>query len=288
MDFEYHQPSTMDEVFELLARLPEAKIVAGGTDLMVQMRRSRRWPPALISLRRVRELAFIEDGPRLRIGATVPVREVATHPVVAAGFPALAESIRVFGSPQIRNVATLGGNLCNASPAADCAPPLLIYEAKVELGHSGGRRELPLESFVLGPGTTALRPGEVLTAIVLDPPSRGSRSTFLRKGRVHMDLAIASIAALVEIDGSTCVSARIAAGAVAPVPRRLARAEAVIGGSDVGAKARTLAGMEARREVSPISDLRASKEYRRRLTGVFVERALAQLAPEGIAGGDEQ
>ena len=285
MGFEYHQPTTTTEALEMAERFPEARLVAGGTDLMVQMRRSRDWPPALISLRRVEELAQIEDGPPVRIGATVPVRDVAAHPVIAAKFPALVESIRVFGSPQIRNVATLGGNLCNASPGADCAPPLLIYQAKVELRSQEGTRRLPVEEFVQGPGLTGIGPGEILTDIVIDLPLESTRSTFKRKGRVQMDLAIASVAALVEMDGPTCTTVRIAAGAVAPVPCRLGRTEAIIQGTDIGTEARALARLEAEREVSPISDVRASAEYRRRLTGVLVERSLAMLAPEGAAGG---
>jgi len=283
MSFQYHQPGTAQEACELAARLPEAKLIAGGTDLMVQMRNGRHQPDALISLRRAEDLTRIEEGPRLRIGAAVALRDVAAHAVVVADFPALVDSIRVFGSPQIRNVATLGGNLCNASPGADCAPPLLVYEAYVELRDVGGSRELPVEDFVLGPGETALRPGEILTAILLNPPGRGTRSMFMRKGRVQMDLAIASVAALVEMDGSTCVSARIAAGAVAPVPQRLRRTEAIMEGSDGGAAARALARAEARAEVAPISDIRASEEYRRHLTGVFVERSLARLV---AAAGD--
>jgi carbon-monoxide dehydrogenase medium subunit len=245
---------------------------------MVRLKGVRRGLPALISLRRVEELASIEDGQRLRIGATVPIRDVAAHPAVVVDFPALVESIRVFGSPQIRNVATLGGNLCNASPGADCAPPLAIYQAEVELRRNGSIRKLPVEDFLLGPGETALRPGELLTAILLERPSRGARSTYLRKGRVHMDLAIASVAVLVEMDGPACVVARVAAGAVAPVPRRLVRTEAIVEDSDVGPKTRALARSEAQTEVSPISDVRASEGYRRHLTGVFVERALTRLA----------
>ncbi len=286
MSFEYHQPSTTSEAIELATRFPEAELIAGGTDLMVRIRKLRRRPPVLISLRRVGELARIEDGSRLRIGAAVPVGDVATHPAVVSGFPALVQSIRVFGSPQIRNVATLGGNLCNASPAADCAPPLLVYGAQVELRHEGGSRELAIEDFVLGPGETALRPGEIMSAILLERPPGEARSMYLRKGRVQMDLAIVGVAALVQMDGSTCTTARIAAGAVAPVPQRMVRTEAVIEGSQAGAQTWALARAEAQREVSPISDVRASEEYRRHLTGVLVERSLARLTTAAGGGGE--
>ncbi len=285
MGFDYHQPATTEEALELATRLPEAELIAGGTDLMVRMQKLGHRPPALISLRRVEELAQIDDGSRLRIGAAVPVTEVAAHPAVVAGFPALVEAIRVLGSPQIRNVATLGGNLCNASPAADCAPPLLVHGARVELCHEGGRRELAVEDFVLGPGQTALRPGEIMTAILLDNPSDNARSTYMRKGRVQMDLALVGVAVLVETDGSAYSVARIAAGAVAPVPLRLARTEAIVQGAPVGAETWTLARAEAANEVSPITDIRASEDYRRHLTGVFVERCLKTLVPASGGGG---
>ncbi len=284
MGFDYHQPSTTAEALELAARFPDAEIIAGGTDLMVRLNKTRRRPPALISLRRVRELAHIENGAGLRIGAAVPLRDVAAHPAVTAGYPALVDAIRVFGSPQIRNMATLAGNLCNASPGADCAPPLLIYDAVVELRSAAGVRELTIEDFILGPGATALEAGEIVTAIRVPPPPPDARSMYLRKGRVQMDLAISGVAARLELDGAICVAARIAAGAVAPVPRRLSRTESVVAGATAGAETWARARAEAQHEISPISDVRASEQYRRHLTGVLVERSLAQLASTSGGG----
>lgn len=280
MSYGYHRPSTLDEAFRLAAEIPGATYVAGGTDLLVQMRNGRPEPPALISLRRVTELGGIESSSRVRIGAAVPLSDVQVHPVVAERFPALVESIASLGSRQIRNVATVGGNLCNASPAADTAPPLLVYGASVELRDTHGSREMTLEEFLLGPGQTALRPGEILTAVLLGPPAEGTRSVFLRKGRVKMDLPIASVAALVERDGATCTRVRIAAGAVAPVPLRLKRSEAEVEGAHLTAEIRARAREAARGEISPITDLRSTEDYRRHLTGVFVERVLERLADE--------
>ncbi len=279
MSPQYHQPHTISEVFELLEAIPEALLIAGGSDVMVQMGKvPSEKPPALVSLRRIGGLAGIEVGDRLRIGATVPVREVAAHPSITTAFPALVEAIGGFGSPQIRNVATLGGNLCNASPGADSAPPLIVYGAAVELSGPTSKRELPVEEFMTGPGETDLRPGEILTAVLLEPPTTPVRSTFMRKSRVKMDLATVSVAALVETDGASCVAARLAAGAVAPRPLRLAATEALLAGSDLGPEVRAAAATTAMAEISPISDLRASADYRRHLIGVFVRRCLAQLA----------
>ncbi len=280
----YHMPTTIPEALQLLEESPDTKLIAGGTDLMAQMANGRAMrPPALVSLNRIAELTRVESADRLRIGAAARVRDVAAHPAIVTSYPAVVQAIKVLGSPQIRNVATLGGNLANASPAADTAPALIAHGAKVELRNATSTREVPVEQFMVGPGKTDLRPGEIITAILLEPPRAGTRSTFMRKGRVKMDLAIVSVAALIEMDGNTCVAARLAAGAVAPVPMRLTSAEAVIVGSDLSPQARRSAAMEAREEVSPISDVRASGDYRRHLTGVFVERCLAALM-----GGDSR
>ncbi len=193
------------------------------------------------------------------------------------GYPALIDSMRPFGSRQIRNMATLGGNLCNASPGADAAPPLLVYEATVELRDRNGTREMPLEDFFVGPGETALRPGEVMTAILLPPPHGDVRSVYLRKGRVKMDVATASVAALVEMDGGTCVRARLAAGAVAPVPKRLIATERQVAGFPLDDAVLERASAEAADEISPITDVRSTAEYRRHLTRVLVRRALERL-----------
>jgi carbon-monoxide dehydrogenase medium subunit len=280
MSYDYHRPSTLDEAFGLAAGIPGSRFVAGGTDLLVQMSNGRAGPPALISLRGLSELGGIEVSSRLRIGAAVPLSDVQVHPVVAEKLPALVESIAGLGSRQIRNVATVGGNLCNASPAADTAPPLLVYGASVELQDANGSREVALDEFLRGPGQTALRPGEILSAILIDPPNEGARSVFHRKGRVKMDLPIASVAALVERDGATCKRVRLAAGAVAPVPLRLERSETVVEGSSLDAETVALAVETARLEISPITDLRSTGDYRRHLTGVLVGRALEELAGE--------
>lgn len=280
MSYTYHRPTTLDDAFRLAEEMAGSEFIAGGTDLLVQMRNGRPSPPALISLRGLAELRGIESSRRLRIGAAVPLSDVQTHPLVTKRFPALVESITRLGSSQIRNVATMGGNLCNASPAADTAPPLLVHQASVELRDAEGVREIALEQFLLSPGKTALRSGEILSAILVDLPAEGTHSVFLRRGRVVMDLAIASVAALVELDGATCRRVRIAAGAVAPVPIRLIRSEAIAEGTSLDGETRTRVLETARSEISPITDLRATGDYRRHLTGVLVERALEHLAVE--------
>ena len=279
--YDYHRPTTLADAWQLMAATPGARFIAGGTDLMVQMRkRPGVAPPALISLRNIAELSHISPGDRFRIGAGVTLNDIAGHRGVREAFGALVESIDVVGSRQIRNVATLAGNLCNASPAADTAPALLVYDARVELRSVTGTRELPIDELFLGPGVTALEPGEILTAVLLDLPSGGARSTFARKGRVKMDLAIVCLAASIAVDGDTCTRARVAVGSVAPTPLRLRTVEAILEGSVLDADTITRAGELARAEIAPIDDLRASAEYRRDLTEVFVKRAIRTLTSE--------
>lgn len=282
----YHRPTSLRQALELSAGEESARFIAGGTELMLQLRQGAEPPPEhLISLRGVEELTEIETEGRLRIGASVPLTEVAAHPAVADGFPALASAILALGSRQIRNVATMGGNLCHASPCADTAPPLLVYRANVELHGADGIRELPLEEFFQSAGVTALRSGELLAAILLDPSPPGTRARYLRKGRVAMDLAMASVAALVRLNGGgSCVEARLAAGAVAPVPMRLRETEQVLAGCGFDPDRLAEARAAAEAEIRPITDVRTSAEYRRQLVGVFVERALGELFETGGRG----
>lgn len=273
----YHRPTSLAEALRLAADEPAARFLAGGTDLLVAMREGRARPPALISLRRVPELAGISDGGALTIGALTTVADLIAHRGVAEACPVLVEAARAIGGPQIRNAATVGGNLCNASPCADLAPPLLVLDAAVRLEGPRGGRELPLEDFFEAPGRTRLAPGELLTAIVVPRPPSGARAAFAKKGRVAMDLALASVAVLLELDGDRCGLARVAAGSVAPRPIRLRGVEALLEGQRLEPERLAAARAQAEREVSPISDVRAGAVYRRRLVGALLSRAVARL-----------
>ncbi len=282
----YHQPASLDDALALLAEQPQARIVAGGTDLMVNLQKRRvQRPPALVSLRGIDALSRIDLDPdgRLRIGAALCLTDIGAHAEIRAHYPALIEAIHVFGSTQIQNAASLGGNLCNASPVADSAPPLLVYGAQVELVGPAGARTLPLEDFLRGPGETALQPSEVMTAVLLERPAATSRSLFLRLSRVKMDLATVSLGVLVEIDGGTCRRAQLAAGAVAPVPLRLPAAEAVLAGTALDDEVLAEAAAVACAEVSPITDLRSTATYRRAMVGVLLERGVRRLRAEACA-----
>ncbi|MBZ0136299.1 MAG: xanthine dehydrogenase family protein subunit M [Planctomycetes bacterium] len=275
MAYEYHRSGSLEEAL-VLAAGDDSALIAGGTDLLVALRKRKRPAPRhMVSIRSLPELAEVsEQAGSLHIGAGVPMADVLANTVVREHLPALTAALAVIGSRQIRNVATLGGNLCNASPAADSAPPLLVYEATLELAGSSGRREIAISDFFLGPGRTVLRPGEIMTAIRVPLPGAGAQSAFLRRSRVAMDLATASLAAAYTARDGKLINLRLAAGAVAPTPLRLRRTEAFLEGKPVAEETLAEAAEIARSEVAPISDLRGSEWYRRELIGVFLSRAL--------------
>jgi carbon-monoxide dehydrogenase medium subunit len=280
--FEYHRPRTLQEAWQLKQSIAGSRYVAGGTDLMVRIKNATRAerPPALISLRGVEELDGIDtedDGETTRIGALTRIADLLRSPLLRERFPALVAAASRLGSSQIRNAATIGGNLCNASPCADTAPPLLVYEARARLESETGTRELALEDLFLGPGETPLGPDEVLTRILLGRPEPTARALFLKKGRVRMDLAQASVAVLLVLDKKRCIKARIAAGSVAPTPVRLKPVEELLEGHELSETLLAEAQQLAARTVAPITDLRSTEEYRRQIIGVYVKRAARQL-----------
>ena len=276
--FDYHRPRTLAEALELKATLPEARWIAGGTDLLVRMKDGTVRPPALISLRSIPGLSGVPQHGRVRIGAARTHSALLADPVLGARYPLLLQALGLLGTPQVRNVATLGGNLGNASPCADSAPPLLCLDARAVVASESGERELSLEALLCGPGQTTLGSDEVLVAVTLAPAPEGARGTFLKKRRVHVDLAQASVAALAVVsDEGVCSHLRLAAGSVAPVPIRLRLTEALLTGERLGPEVLAAAAGAAQREVAPISDVRASADYRRHIVGVYVRRALEGL-----------
>ncbi len=282
----YLRPTSLQEAWQLLEAHPEARFVAGGTDVMTGLKDGILRPPALISLRRVPDLEGVtHNDDAIRIGAMTTIRDLVDSEVVRTHLPVLAEGARCLGSRQVRNVATVGGNLCNASPCADTAPPLLVLDAIVQIAGPGGRREIPLSTFFTGPGQTVLAPGEILTAVSVPRPAPGSRGAFLNRGRTRLDITKTSVAVQAELDGPTCQWARVAVGSAAPTPLRLAAVEARLAGARLDdATLEEVAALTAD-AVAPITDLRSTEDYRRHLAGVLVKRALRRLqaAPEGRA-----
>jgi carbon-monoxide dehydrogenase medium subunit len=275
--FDYFKPKSLKEASQLKKTIPGAKFISGGTDLIVQIKNRELQPPALISLRSIPELATIEINGGARIGALATISDIIQNHKLGHNYPVLIEAAKRLGSVQIRNVATVGGNLCNCSPSADMALPLLVLEARVRLQAAKTSREIPLSEFFKGPGESCLSSDEILTDILLDPPRQNAKATFLKKGRVKMDLALASLALLLEIEGGICRKARIAAGSVAPVPLRLSKVETLLEGGAISKDLVSKSQQLTTKIVSPITDVRATEEYRRQIIGVYVKRGLEKV-----------
>lgn len=273
----YHRPHDIAEALRLFREHPEARFIAGGTDLMVQMLDRKVTPDQLISLRGIEKLRRVEVADGAIIGAACPVVDLLENTSLCARWPVLATAMLELGSVQIRSSATLGGNICNASPAADTATPLLALDAVVHIEDDHGTRTLALDEFFVAPGKTACGSKGIVTAIELPPPATNLRCVFQKKKRVAMDIALVNLACAAVLEEGVLKQVRIAAGSVAPTPMRLRKAEEVLEGHAVTAERVALAREAAEKEITPISDIRAGAEYRRAIVGVFLERALAQL-----------
>jgi CO/xanthine dehydrogenase FAD-binding subunit len=277
----YHAPASLDEAVALLAELGnEAGVVAGGTDLVVAARGGRRpLPTALVAIHRLGELARISGPPSggLAIGALVTHADLERSDVVRRRWTALADAAALVGSPATRHVGTLGGNLCNASPAMESGAPLLVYDASVELRSASGTRSLPLADFLLGPARTALVSGELLTGVTV-PPQPGGRvgSAYLRLDfRAAMEIAVVGAAVLVALDaGGRCTEARIALTAVAPTVVRAADAETALRGQIPTTERVAAAAARAVEAARPIDDVRATARYRTAMVPVIVRRVI--------------
>jgi CO/xanthine dehydrogenase FAD-binding subunit len=250
--------------------------VAGGTDLVVGTRQGK-WslPEDLVALDRVAELRGIEETPAgLRIGATTSHADLAAHAAIRGRWTAIADAASIVGSPATRHVGTLGGNLANASPAAETSGPLLCFEAQVLLRSTEGERRIPLADLFTGPGRTSLASNELIVAVEL-PEVAGAGSCYVRlEFRRQMEIAVVGATAVVRLDGEIVRYARIAITALAPTVRRVAAAESALVGTDGGPAAAADAGRVAAEAATPISDVRASLDYRKAMAAVVVRRAV--------------
>ncbi len=278
-EFDYVEAASVEDAVALLARHgSRARVMAGGTDLLVMMKMERAAPEVIVNIGKIPGLNEIRVNPNdggLSIGALASIYAVHTHPYVQARYPGLAEACSAFGSTQVEVMGTLGGNLCNGSPAADSAPILLVLGARVSLAGPQGKRVLPLEEFFLGPGKTALQPGELLVEVLLPPPPTGSCSTFLKAARVAADLAKASLAIQLTRQGDTVADIRLAMGSVAPKPIRLPRAEAMLRGKTLTPELAAEAAQVVSEEITPIDDARSSAWYRRQIARAMLQDGLA-------------
>jgi len=288
--FEYYEPSSLDEATSILDRHKEhAAILAGGTDLLVRMKQKRIDPKCLMNIKRVPNLRKIEyHKPILSIGATATMLEIQSNESIKENFQGLHEAISSIGSVQIRNMGTLGGNLCRASPAGDCPPPLLVLDAKVKLVDSAGSRVLSIEEFIKGPGKTTIKPSEVLVEIQVRTPPRGTGMSFLKIKRAGMDLAKVNVSALLTLEGNVVQSCGIALGSVAPTAIRVRKAEALLVGKKATDERLDETARMASEQVRPYAEShrhrRSTAQYRIAVSRVLVKRALEQARNRSADG----
>jgi carbon-monoxide dehydrogenase medium subunit len=302
-EFNYVKPASLAEASRMLTEhAGKARPMMGGTDLFVRMRDGFVRAGFLVDVKHLPGMRHIryKEQVGLTVGAATTLNAVAHHPVVQARYPLLAEAANSVASYQLRNRATLGGNLCNASPAADTAPATLLLEASMVLYGPSGERMVPADEFFLGPGKTAIRPGELMTAIRFPVPPAGHAGKYLKLGRNKAgDLAIAGVAALgfldtkgTKDDGTTSgCQFRIGLASVAPVPLRARQAEKALSGSSPGEETFALAAEKAAQRAmeaaTPISDVRASAAYRKAMVRALTLRALLEIGAELTADTTE-
>jgi len=279
--FEFYAAKNSSDAVALLAQHgPSVKVIAGGTDLLADLKfaPASHHPKVVVDISRVDELRGIEvTGAGLRIGSLVTHTEIMRSPVISDLFPALQDAAHTIGAVQTRNLGTLGGNLVTAVPSVDSGPTLVALDAICTLVGPEGRRQLPLADFFVGPRKTALKPAEILVEITIPTENLGKPTHFLKFGlRKGQALALVNVAASFwpDWDNQTFTKPRVALGAVAPKVIRAASAEKFLAGAEITADAMAEAGRLAAGDAKPINDMRASAQYRRDLVGVLTKRAL--------------
>ncbi|MEW5807301.1 MAG: xanthine dehydrogenase family protein subunit M [Acidobacteriota bacterium] len=312
-EFEYYRPKSLKEMFKLISTLgPDTRLLAGGTDLIPELKERVKTASTIISLGDVQELKGIEarekaegrsrsrakepledrgserkrkEGRRgeLRIGALATLTELIESPVVPNEFSVIKEAALTLASPPIRSMATIGGNIVQAVPSADMPPILIALKSKVRLVSQKGVRIMALEEFFKGPRETTLMPGEILKEIVVPFPKPGTGSCYLKEGRRGiLSLAVAGVAVSLRMHGQKCKEARIVLGAVAPTPLLVREAGEIMAGKKLDPESIDEAACVAARCCCPITDVRASEEYRRELVRVLTIRAI-NMAKESAA-----
>jgi len=280
-EFEYFKPATIPQTLKLLAKYKNSAILAGGTDLLNLLKDGSEQPEVVIDIKGLAALRKIKyANGRLQIGALVTFSELLESEIIRRHFPLIMETARTVGSPGIRNRATMAGNICSAVPCLDSGPLLLAYEATVTAVGTAGKREIPVAKWFLGPRKTDLKPDEIVSGLTIPLPEAKHAGCFIKLGRyAGEDLAQASVLAMA-LAGNRY---RIAFGSVAPVPFRAGRIEALLNGKEPDARLLADAKDLVAAQISPITDLRATKEYRLHMCRVMLERSL-QAAVERLAG----
>jgi len=274
----YEAPDTIDAAVQLLAAADAgARVLAGGTDLLVQMREDMVEPTLLLDIKRIAETRDISVGTdEVRIGAAVTGAELGEHDELKALWPGVVEAVNLIGSAQVQGRATVGGNLCNASPAADSVPAMIAARARIAIAGSDGQRDVAAEDFLTGPGTTVLAPGEFVVAIVLPRPAARTADAYLRFiPRTEMDIAVVGAgAALTLAEDGACSAVRLALGAVAPTPRLVAEASDILVGNKLDDGVLDALAAAASATCDPIDDKRGTIVFRTKVSGVLARRVV--------------
>ena len=286
-EFEYLAPDALQEAVQLLNQYgADAKVIAGGTDLLVQMKKEVISPGYLIDIMKIADLSFIKaENGWLRIGAATKWSEFVEFCSKDPKYVALYEASRSVGKVQVRNMGTIGGNLCTASPAADSAPPLLAFDSRVKLCNVQGERILDLRDFFKGVNVTVMAPNDIMTEVQIPSIKDGTGSAFMKTTRVGSDIAKISCAVAVQRQGDLCTACRIAMGAVAPIPMRAIEAEGIVAGKKVDVSLVDKIGQTVAAEINPITDIRSTAEYRRQVAAILLKDVFWKAWER--AGGEE-
>ena len=274
--FDLALPTSVEDCLKILAqRGAQAKLLAGGTDLLPQMKNGVLKPALVVDLSGIARVRQVQNGNGLRIGSAVTARELELNPALGGAYRPIAESAALVGSIQVRNLATVGGNLCNAAPSADMEPPLVALEAEAVIAGPAGERRVPMADFFTGVRKTVLAPNELLVELIVPPPGPHSGGQYLRHTpRRELDIAVVGVASQLTLANGRCAKARIALASVAPTPVRAVAAERALEGQAVTSALIEQAAALAIEAARPISDQRGSIEFRKHLVRVLTRRTL--------------
>ncbi len=283
-DFDYYTPETVAEACQLLMQYGgRAKVLSGGTDLLVKMKHGLLEYDALVSLKKLDELKniYYVPGQGVIIGARVTLNELVYSELLQEKYPSVCGAARQMAANQVRNAGTIGGNICNGVPSADLPPILIALNSLVKIVGGNGDRIVPIENVFVGPNKTILEPHEILTEVII-PDQSTTGSTYIKFGlRKAGALAVVGVAVAVNVKDGVMKDVRVALGAVAPTPMRARETEEFLKGKEISDEVLAQAGVIASQECKPISDIRASEEYRRDLVRVFTKRALKKAIEQG-------
>tara|TARA_B100000745_G_C20118669_1_gene382984 strand:- start:412 stop:1293 length:882 start_codon:yes stop_codon:yes gene_type:complete len=276
--FDYENPKTLSEAIELISKYgDDSRLIAGGTDLIVQMRIGRRTPKVVINTKAVDEMNQLTcDNSGLTIGAAVPCYKIYQNPEIISAYPGIIDSASLIGGIQIQGRATIGGNLCNAAPSADAVPVLIVNRAICNIASAKGTRSVPVEDFCTGPGQNILNPDELLVSLSFPKHDSNFGSRYIRFiPRNEMDIAVAGAGVSITLENEVIKSIHVALASVAPTPILVKKITEELTGTNLTPETLSRAGELAKEAATPITDMRGTIEYRKHLSDVLTKRALA-------------